>query len=106
MGPMGLLDFSLIVSDLGLGAVVTALIVMVSIGLEELPSLGRGDLQFWPSHLARWLLLRVWGVTLGGHSQKVVMGEVVKYLVHGNDPGVGDEVCPCVGDDKNVPEHI
>ena len=76
MGPMGPLDFGLIVGDLGLGAVVTAPIVMVGIGLEELPSPGRVSSQFWPSHLTRWLLLRVQGVTWGGHSHKVVMGRL------------------------------
>ena len=43
MGPAGLLDFGLVVSDLGLGAVVTAPVSPVGIGLEELSSPGGGN---------------------------------------------------------------
>jgi hypothetical protein len=35
-----------------------------------------------------------------------VYGEVAEHLVRGNDPGVGDELRPCVGDDEDVPENI
>ena len=42
MGPVGLLDFGLVMSDLGLGAVVTAPVRPVSVGLKELSSLGGG----------------------------------------------------------------
>ena len=49
---MGLLGFTLVVSDLGLGAVVTALVSPVGIGFEELLSPGGGNpcLLAKPSH--------------------------------------------------------
>ena len=43
---------------------------------------------------------------LGGPLPEGGHGEVAKYLVCRDNPGVGDEVCPCVRDDENVPEHV
>ena len=46
------------------------------------------------------------GGDLGGPLSEDVHGEVTKHLVHGDDPGVGDKIRPCVGDDEDVPECI
>ena len=106
MGPMGPLDFSLIMSNLGLGAVVTAPIATVGIGLEEFPSLGRGDptVLAKPSH--EMATVEGTGGDLGRPLPKGGHGEVAKYLVHRDDPGVGDLVHPCTRDDEDVPEHV
>ena len=91
---MGLLDFGLIVGDLGLGAVVTAPIATVSIWLKGLPSPGRGDpaVLAKPSH--KMATVKGMGGDLGGPLPEGGHGEVMKYLVRGDDPGVDDEVCP------------
>ena len=43
MGPTGPLDFGLVMSNLGLGAVVTAPVSTVSVRLKELLSPGGGN---------------------------------------------------------------
>ena len=43
MGLVGPLGFGLVMSDLGLGAVVTAPVSTVGVGLKELLSPGRGN---------------------------------------------------------------
>ena len=106
MGPVGSLDISLVVSDLGLGTVVTAPVSPVGIGLEELLSPGGGDpcLLAEPSHE----MAAVKGARgdLGGPLPEDVHGAVMKHLVRGDDPGVGDKVRPCIGDNEYVPECL
>ena len=103
---MGLLDFSLVVSNLGLRTVVTAPVSTVGIGIEELPSPGRGN----PCLLAKPSCEMATVEGTGGDLERPLPenghGEVMKYLVHGDDPGVSDETRPCTGDDKDVPEHV
>ena len=108
MGLMGLLDFSLIVSNLGLGAVVTAPVLTVSIRLEELLSLGRGNpcLLAKPSHEMATVSVEDTGGDLGRPLPEDGHGEVTKYLVRGDDPGVGDKIFPCIGNDEDVPECV
>ena len=103
MGPLG---FGLVVSNLGLGAVVTALVSPVGIGLEELSSLGGGNpcLLAEPSH--KMAAVESAGGDLGGPLPEDVHGEVTKHLAHGDNTGVGDKICPCIGDDEDVPECI
>ena len=86
MGPTGPLDFGLIMSDLGLGAVVTAPIVTVGVGLEELPSPGWGDPCFLakPSHEMATVVGI--GCDLGRPLSEDGHGKVTKYLVCGDDP--------------------
>ena len=93
-------------SDLGLGAVVTAPVLLVGIGFEELSSLGGGNpcLLAEPSH--EMAAVESVGGDLGGPLPEDVHGEVTKHLVRGDDPGVSDKFRPRVGDDKAVPECI
>ena len=106
MGVMGPLDFSLVMSDLGLGAVVAAPVSTVGVGLEELPSLGGGN----PCLLAKPSREMATVEGMGGDLRRPLPedahGEVMKYLVCGDDPGVSDETHPYTGDDENVPEHV
>ena len=106
MGPVGPLDFGLAVSNLGLGAVVTAPVSPVSVGLEELSSLGRGNpcLLAKPSH--EMAAVEGMGGDLGRPLPKDVHGEVPKHLVCGDNPGVGNKICPCIRDNKNVPKCV
>ena len=93
-------------SDLGLGAVVTALVSPVSIGLEELSSLGGGNpcLLAKPSH--EMAAVKGTRGDLGSPLPEDIHGEVPKHLVCGDDPSVSDKVCPCIGDNENVPERV
>ena len=106
MGLMGLLDFSLIVSNLGLGAVVSALIATDSIGLKELPSPGRGDPAVLAKPSRKMAIVEGMGGNLGRPFPEGGHGEVTKYLVCGDDLGVGNKVCPSIRDDENVPEPV
>ena len=103
MDPLG---FGLVVSDLGLGAVVTAPVSLVGIGFEELSSPGGGNpcLLAKPSH--EMAAVESAGGDLGGPLPEDIHGEVMKHLVCGDNPGVGDKLHPCIGDDEDVPEHI
>ena len=103
MGPLG---FGLVVSDLGLGAVVTALVSPVSIGLEELSSPGGGNPCLLAEPSCEMAAVESAGGDLEGPLPEDVHGEVTKHLVHGDNPGVSDKFCPCVGDDEDVPECI
>ena len=78
--------------------------MVVGIGLKELSSLGRGN----PTTLAKpsHKMAAVAGSDLGGPLPEEGHGELTKHLVCGDIPGVSDEVCPCVRDDKYVPECI
>ena len=102
-GPLG---FGLVMSDLGLGAVVTAPVSPVGIGLKELssPSGGNPCLLAEPSH--EMAAVECVGGDLGGPLPEDVHREVMKYQVRGDDPGVSNKFHPCVGDDKVVPECI
>ena len=93
-------------SNLGLGAVVTALVSLVGIGLEELLSPGGGNpcLLAKPSH--KMAAVKGMGGDLGGPLPEDVNGEVTKHLVCGDDSGVGNKIHPCVRDDEDVPECI
>ena len=106
MGPAGLLGFGLVVSDLGLGAVVTAPVSSVGIGLKELlsPSGGNPCLLAKPSR--KMTAVECAGSDLGRPLPEDVHREVTEHLVRGDDPGVGDKLRPCVGDDEDVPERI
>ena len=106
MGLTGPLDFGLVMSDLGLGAVVTAPVLMVGIGLEELLSLGGGNpcLLAKPSH--KMATVEGMGGDLGRPLPEDTHGEVAKYLVRRDDPGVGDKLRPCIRDDEDVPECV
>ena len=103
---MGLLDFSLVMSDLGLGAVVTAPVSPVGIGLEELLSPGGGNpcLLAKPSH--EMAAVEGMGGDLGRPLPEDDHGGVTKHLVRGDDPGVSNKIRPCIRDNKNVPEHV
>ena len=106
MGLVGPLGFSLVMSNLGLWAVVTALVLLVGIGLKELSSPGGGNpcLLAKPSH--EMATVESAGSDLGGPLPEDVHGEVTKHLVRGDNPCVGDKNCPCVRDDEDVPECI
>ena len=93
-------------SDLGLGAVVTAPVSPVGIGLEELLSPGGGNpcLLAKPSH--EMAAVEGMGGDLGRLLPEDVHGEVTKHLVRGDDPGVSNKIRPCIRDNKNVPEHV
>ena len=106
MGPVGLLDFVPVMSNLGLGAVVTAPVPLVSVGLEELSSLGGGNphLLAKPSH--KMAAVESMGGDLGRPLPEDVHGEVMKHLVHGDNPGVSNKIHPYIGDNENVPEHV
>ena len=106
MGPAGLLGFGLVVSDRGLGAVITALVLPVGIGLEELlsPSGGNPCLLAEPS--CEMTAVKCAGSDLGRPLPEDVHREVTEHLVRGDDPGVSDKLHPCVGDDEDVPERI
>ena len=106
MGLAGLLDFGLVMSDLGLGAVVTAPVSTVGVGLKELLSPGGGNpcLLAKPSH--EMATVEGTGGDLGWPLPEDIHGEVMKYLVHGDDPGVSDKIRPCIGDDEDVPECV
>ena len=106
MGPTGPLGFSLVVSNLGLGAVVTAPVSPVGIGLEELSSPGGGDPCLLAEPSREMAAVEGVGGDLGGPLPEDVHGEVTKHLVRGDDPGVGDKVRPCIGDNKYVPECL
>ena len=106
MGLVGLLDFGMIVGDLGLGAVVTAPIAMVSIWLKELPSPGRGDPAVLAEPFHEMATVEGMGGELGGPLPEGGHGEVAKFLVREDDPGVHSKVCPCIGDDGDIPEHV
>ena len=93
-------------SNLGLGAVVTALVLPVSIGLEELLSLGGGNPCLLAKPSCEMAAVKSVGGDLGGPLPEDIHGEVTKHLVHGDDPGGGDKFRPCIGDDKDVPECI
>ena len=95
-------------SNLGLGAVVTAPVSMVGIGLKELPSLGGGNpcLLVLAKPSCKMATVKGTGSDLGGPLPENIHGEVTKYLVHGDDPGVSDKLHLCIRDDEDVPEHV
>ena len=101
---MGPLDFGLVMSNLGLGAVVTAPVLPVGIGLEELSSPSGGN----PCLLANCEMTAVEcaGSDLGRPLPEDVHREVTEYLVRGDDPGVSDKLRPGIRDDEDVPENI
>ena len=103
---MGSLDFGLVVSDLGLGAVVTAPVSPVGVGLEELSSPSGCNPCLLAEPSREMAAIKGAGCDLGGPLPEDVPGEVTEHLVRGDDPGVGDELCPCVRDDEDVPENI
>ena len=106
MSPTGSLDFGLVVSDLGLGAVVTAPVSLVGIGLEELSSPSGCNPCLLAEPSRRMAAIKGVGCDLGGPLPEDVHREVMEHLVRGDDPGVGDELRPCVRDDEDVPENI
>ena len=71
MGPLG---FGLVVRDLGLGAVVTAPVSPVGIGLKELSSPTGGNPCLLAEPSREMTAVELWGVTWGGHSQKTSIG--------------------------------
>ena len=93
-------------SNLGLGAVVTAPVSPVSIGLEELSSLGGGNPCLLAEPSREMAAVESVGGDLGGPLPEDVHGKVTKHLVRGDNPGVGDKFHPCIGDDEDVPECI
>ena len=93
-------------SDLGLGAVVTAPVSPVGIGLEELSSLSGCNPCLLAEPSREMAAIEGAGCDLGGPLPEDVHREVTEHLVRGDDPGVGDELCPCVRDDEDVPENI
>ena len=106
MGLVGPLDFGLVVSNLGLGAVVTAPVSLVSIGLKELssPCMGNPCLLAEPSR--EMAAVKGAGGDLGGPLPEDIHEEVTKYLICGDDPGVSNKVRSCIGDNKYVPERV
>ena len=106
MGPAGPLGFSLVVSDLGLGAVVTAPVSPVGIGLEELSSPSGGNPCLLAEPSREMTAVKCVGSDLGRPLPEDVHREVTEHLVRGDDPGVSDKLRPCVGDDEDVPECI
>ena len=103
---MGPHDFGLVVSDLGLGAVVTALVLPVGAGLEELSSPGGGNPCLLAQPSREMAAVKGTRGDLGRPLPEDVHGEVPKHLVRGDDPSVGDKVLPCIGDNENVSEHV
>ena len=103
---MGLLDFGLVMSDLGLGAVVTALVSTVGVGLEELSSPDGGNPCLLAKPSRDMTAVECAGSDLGRPLPEDIHREVTEYLVRGDDPGVGDELRPGIRDDKDVPECI
>ena len=95
------LDFGLVVSNLGLGAVVTALVSPVGIGLEELSSPSGGNPCLLAKPSREMAAVECVGSDLGRPLPEDVHREVTKHLVRGDDPGVGDKFRPCVGDDED-----
>ena len=93
-------------SDLGLGAVVTALVSPVGIGLEELSSPSGGNPCLLAKPSREMTAVECAGSDLGGPLPEDVHREVMEHLVCGDDPGVSDKLCPCVGNDEDVPECI
>ena len=93
-------------SNLGLGAVVTAPVSPVSIGLEELssPSGCNPCLLAEPSH--EMAAVECAGSDLGRPLPEDMHREVMEHLVCGDDPGVGNKLRPCIRDDEDVPECI
>ena len=106
VGPTGPLGFGLVMSNLGLGAVVTAPVSPVGIGLEELSSPGGGDPCLLAKPSRKMAAVKGEGGDLGGPLPEDVHGEVTKHLVCGDDPGVGDKVHPCIGYNEYVPECL
>ena len=106
VGPTGPLGFSLVVSNLGLGAVVTAPVSPVGIGLKELSSPGGGDPCLLAEPSRKMAAFEGAGGDLGGPLPEDIHGEVTKHLVHGDDPGVSDKIHPCIRDNEDVPEHV
>ena len=96
----------LVVSDLGLGAVVTAQVSPVGIGLEELSSPSGCNPCLLAKPSREMAAIEGAGCDLGGPLPEDVHREVTEHLVRGDDPGVGDKFCPCVRDDEEVPEYI
>ena len=82
---MGPLDFGLVMSDLGLGAVVTASVSPVGIGLEELSSPSGGNPCLLAEPSCEMAAVEGTGGDLGGPLPEDVHGEVTKHLVHGED---------------------
>ena len=80
VGPTGPLDFSLVMSDLGLGAVVTAPVSTVGVGLEELPSPGGGNPCLLAKPSCKMATVESTGSDLGGALPENVHGEVTEYL--------------------------
>ena len=97
MGLVGPLDFGLVMSDLGLGAVVTAPVSPVGVGLEELSSPGGGNpcLLAKPSH--EMAAVKGTRGDLGRPLPEDVHGEVLKHLVRGDDPHVGTRFAHALG---------
>ena len=93
-------------SDLGLGAVVTAPVSPVGKGLKELSSPSGGNPCLLAKPSCEMAAVRCAGSDLGGPLPEDVHREVTEHLVRGDDPGVGDKLRPCVGDDEDVPECI
>ena len=106
MGPTGPLGFGLVVSNLGLGAVVTALVSPVGIGLKELSSPSGGNPCLLAKPSCEMAAVECVGGDLGGPLPEDVHREVMKHLVHGDDPGVSNKFRPCIRDDEDVPECI
>ena len=106
MGPTGPLGFGLVVSDLGLGAVVTAPVSPVGIGLEELSSPSGGNPCLLAEPSCEMAAVEGAGCDLGGPLPEDVHREVTEHLVCGDDPGVSNKFRPCVRDDEDVPEYI
>ena len=71
---MGLLGFGLVVSDLGLGAVVTAPVLPVGIGLEELSSPGGGNPCLLAKPSREMAAVESAGGDLGGPPPETSMG--------------------------------
>ena len=69
--------------DLGLGAVVTAPVLPVGIGLKELSSPGGGNPHFLAKPSREMAAVEGMGGDLGRPLPKDVHGEVIKHLVHG-----------------------
>ena len=74
MSPTGSLDFGLVVSNLGLGAVVTAPVSPVGIGLEELSSPSGCNPCLLAEPSRKMAAIEGAGCDLGGHSQKTSIG--------------------------------
>ena len=93
-------------SNLGLGAVVTALVSPVGIGLEELSSPSGGNPCLLAEPSREMTAVECAGSDLGRPLPEDIHREVTEYLVRGDNPGVGDELRPGIRDDEDVPENI